>query len=103
MFESIKDRDEYSLDEIEGLSIYSNNVYTDILAKDISKANSILELYTNINGNDLYTIGDGENDICMLEISENSYTFDSSIDSVKKSAKYIYQSIDEILDEINRV
>lgn len=102
VFDSIKDRDNYSLDEISNLSIYSNNIFTDILAYGISKATSLLKLYSNIGGEVLFTIGDGENDICMLEIVENSYTFDSSIESVKKSAKYIYKSIDKILDEINK-
>ena len=62
-----------------------------------------MKLYSNLNGNDLYTIGDGENDICMLKISENSYTFDTSVDSVKDSAKYIFHTIDEILNEINQI
>lgn len=101
VFDSIKDRNGYSLDKIDDLSVYSNNIFTDILVSGVSKATSILKLYSNINGDELYTIGDGENDICMLEIVENSYTFVSSVEIVKKSAKYIYQSIDEILNEIN--
>lgn len=101
VFDSIKDRNSYSLDKIDGLSVYSNNIFTDILANGISKATSILKLYSNINGDELYIIGDGENDICMLEIAENSYTFASSVEIVKKSAKYAYHSIDEILSEIN--
>lgn len=103
VFDSIEDRDRYSLDEISNLSVYSNNIFTDVLANGISKATSIMKLYSNLNGNDLYTIGDGENDICMLKISENSYTFDTSVDSVKDSAKYIFHTIDEILNEINQI
>lgn len=101
VFDSIEDRDAYSLDKLSNLSVYSNNIYTDISANNISKANSILKLFSYIKGDDLYTIGDGENDMDMLKVTENSYTFNSSLKCVKKSAKHIRQSIDEILDEIN--
>lgn len=80
---------------------FSNNMFTDILAAGVSKATAILGLFSKLNGDNLYTIGDGENDICMLEIAENSYTFKNSVEIVKRSAKEVCQSIDEILEIIN--
>lgn len=80
---------------------FSNNMFTDILAAGVSKATAILGLFSKLYGDNLYTIGDGENDVCMLEIAENSYTFKNSVEIVKRSAKEVYQSIDEILEIIN--
>lgn len=100
-FKSIEERKKYSFDKLRNLSIFSNGLYTDVSANHVSKSNALFELFSNINGNELYTIGDGENDICMLEMSHRSYTFNSSVDCVKKSATFICGSIDEILDKIN--
>ena len=60
-------------------------MFTDILAAGVSKATAILGLYSKLNGDNLYTIGDGENDVCMLEIAENSYTFRNCKKKCKRS------------------
>lgn len=101
VFDTIEDRRSYHLEESNDISVFSNNMFTDILAAGASKATAILGLFSKLNGDNLYTIGDGENDICMLEIAENSYTFKNSVEIVKRSAKEVCQSIDEILEIIN--
>lgn len=101
VFDTVEDRMSYHFEENKEISVYSNNIFTDILSGGVSKATAILGLFSKIKGDNLFTIGDGENDICMLEITENSYTFTNSLEIVKNSAKKICRSIDEILQIIN--
>ena len=74
-FDSIAQRKQYTFDQIENINVFHNSRYTDILAKDISKASELLKLFYQLKAEQLYTIGDGENDICMLQCTDNSFTF----------------------------
>ena len=71
-FDSIAQRKQYTFDQIENINVFHNSRYTDILAKDISKASELLKLFYQLKAEQLYTIGDGENDICMLQCTDNS-------------------------------
>ena len=64
-FDSIAQRKQYTFDQIENINVFHNSRYTDILAKDISKASELLKLFYQLKAEQLYTIGDGENDICI--------------------------------------
>lgn len=100
-FDTIEQRKQYDFQSIPGIDVFSNFVYTDIVPVGISKASKLLALYDQLHGDRLFTIGDGDNDRCMLECCEDSYTFAHVEDSVKKSAKRIMNTIDDILDDIN--
>ena len=47
----------------------------------------------------LYTIGDSYNDIPMLEMTENSFTFVSSPEAIKKSAKNVVENFAESVNK----
>ena len=86
--------------------VHINNWYVDIVPPKISKADSILWLISVFLKDSSYrlaSIGDGINDICMFEISQMSYTFPSSNDKVKESAKeivsYVYEAVEKELSE----
>ena len=49
-----------------------------------------------------YTIGDGENDICMLQCTDNSFTFNHVETVIKNSAQYHFDIIEQILAFINQ-
>ena len=71
--------------------------YCDITSKEVSKENAVIEIckYLNLNNNEIITIGDGENDISMLELTQNSYAMGNAIEKVKASAKHITLTNDE--------
>lgn len=80
-----------------------NEFFVDIIASGCSKGTGLKQLLEieNKEIDDLYTIGDSFNDISMLDITENSYTFNRAEEEVKKHAKnnvdYIYEVVNEIL------
>lgn len=100
-FDSVAQRKQYSFAQIEDIAVFHNTIYTDILAKDISKASELLKLFKQLKGDELYAIGDGENDICMLQCTDNSFTFNHVEAIVKNSARYHFDTIEEILVAIN--
>ena len=71
--------------------------YCDITSKEVSKGNAVIEIckYLNINTNEIITIGDGENDISMLALTQNSYAMGNAMEKVKASAKHITLTNDE--------
>ena len=71
--------------------------YCDITSKEVSKGNAIIEIckYLNLNTNEIITIGDGENDISMLALTQNSYAMGNATEKVKASAKHITLTNDE--------
>ena len=71
--------------------------YCDITSKDVSKGNAVIEIckYLNLNTNEIITIGDGENDISMLELTHNSYAMGNAIEKVKATAKHETLTNDE--------
>lgn len=101
-FDSIAQRKQYTFDQIENINVFHNSRYTDILAKDISKASELLKLFYQLKAEQLYTIGDGENDICMLQCTDNSFTFNHVETVIKNSAQYHFDIIEQILAFINQ-
>ena len=71
--------------------------YCDITSKEVSKGNAVIEIckYLNLNTNEIITIGDGENDISMLALTQNSYAMGNAMEKVKASAKHITLTNDE--------
>ena len=55
-FDSIAQRKQYTFGQIENINVFHNTRYTDILAKDISKASELLKLFYQLKAEQLYTI-----------------------------------------------
>lgn len=75
----------------------SKNYYCDITSKKVSKGNAVQKIceYLKIKPEEIVTIGDGENDISMFEITPNSVAMGNSLKTVKEKAKYETTSNDE--------
>ena len=85
-FDSIAQRKQYTFGQIENINVFHNTRYTDILAKDISKASELLKLFYQLKAEQLYTIGDGENDISMFQEFPCSYAMINGVDALKELA-----------------
>lgn len=98
--EKIKER----LYELLGddLSMFRNQYFIDIMPKGCSKGNGLREVLRleNKELKDLYTVGDSLNDISMLEITENSYTFNRAEEIIKDIANNHIDFVHEIVDKI---
>lgn len=90
----------------ELLDIYLSGPYTlNIVPKGVSKKASI-EYVSEILGtkmDEIATIGDSPNDICMLEGFKYSFVMNDARDSVKKVANYKAKNVKEALDIINKI
>lgn len=75
----------------------SNHYYCDITSLGASKGRAIKMLceYLELENSEIIAIGDGENDISMFEITDNSIAMKNATDEVKKKANYITDSNDE--------
>lgn len=69
----------------------------DIISKDINKVMGIYKIleYYNINKEDILAIGDGQNDIEMMEECANSVAMGNSIQKIKDLADFVTSDIDE--------
>lgn len=85
----------------------SKNYYCDITSKKVSKGNAVKRIceYLKIKPEEIITIGDGENDISMFEITPNSIAMGNSSKQVKEKAKYETKSNDEngVAKVLNRI
>lgn len=68
-------------------SNYAYHINEKFVNKSFGLSNALKDL--NLSSNEVVAIGDSETDISMFELCENSVTFKSSSDKVKKTAKYI--------------
>ncbi|WP_339023197.1 Cof-type HAD-IIB family hydrolase [Spiroplasma endosymbiont of Crioceris asparagi] len=72
----------------------------EVIHKDVSKAHGINMILQHANANvsmdDIYTSGDGENDIEMLAITKNSFAMEKASDNVKKHAQHVIKFVREI-------
>lgn len=99
-FETVEQRISFDI-ELNDVDVFYNHRYMDIVPKGVSKAVVLLDLYKELHGEELYTIGEGENDIYMLEYTNNSFTFHHVEGMVKNSANHIVHHIDDVLKKIN--
>lgn len=74
----------------------------DIIPRNASKANGILELckHYQIAKEDVYVVGDSENDISMFTVTDNSYCIDHAEEKVKNSATHVVASVSEMIESI---
>lgn len=75
----------------------SSVYYCDINSKLVSKGEAVEALcnYLKISKQEIITIGDGENDISMFNITPNSVAMENALPNVKESAKYVTSTNDE--------
>lgn len=72
-------------------------LFMDINPKGGNKKLGIQKMleYYSISPDEIMTIGDGENDISMLELAQYSVAMGNASDEVKSHAKYITSSVDQ--------
>lgn len=110
-----------NIDELGRMEIYYKVEFDDILdvylsgpntlnivPKHISKRNGIKHVcdILEVNLDEIATIGDSPNDICMLDGFKYSFAMEDARDEVKKSANYSANSVKEaikIIEKINGV
>ena len=96
----------YKSEFSEVCDIYLSGPYTlNIVPNHVSKRHGIehiCEKY-NINLNEVATMGDSPNDICMLKDIKYSFAMDKSNKDVKESASYIVNSVRDGIEKIKKI
>ncbi len=88
-------------DEVEalpGVAVTSAvDFEVEAVPEGVSKATALLELCEaeGIDPENVFCMGDGENDACMLEVSGISVAMGNACEATKKAARYITDSCDE--------
>ncbi|WP_348664624.1 HAD-IIB family hydrolase [Dubosiella newyorkensis] len=90
----------YSRDDT--IHLVQNGKYVDIVPKGTSKSSALLKLSEKMHINNLFTIGDSENDLDLLSCSPQSYSFHHCPNEVKSHATQCFETIEEVLDTICR-
>lgn len=88
----------------EYIEAYQNNQHIDLAAKGCSKGNGIkvIQEYFQLTDHEIHAIGDSWNDLPMLDIVENSYTFTYAHSDVQKHAKTIVKTLADCIKDIER-
>lgn len=75
----------------------SRNYYCDVASSKVSKGNAVKAVceYFEIKPEEIVTIGDGENDLSMFELTPNSVAMGNSLLEIKEKANYVTASNDE--------
>lgn len=75
----------------------SRNYYCDVASSKVSKGNAVKAVceYFQIKPEEIVTIGDGENDLSMFELTPNSVAMGNSLPEIKEKANYVTASNDE--------
>ena len=101
-------------DDLEGYKTYLRSKYPDInivssdkdaidiQAHDASKGKAMREVIgrLKVSFDDVYVIGDSENDIPMFEVTEHSYCIENGDDIAKNSANHLVGSVHELIDSL---
>lgn len=75
----------------------SRNYYCDVASVKVSKGNAVKAVceYFQMKPEEIVTIGDGENDLSMFELTPNSVAMGNSLPEIKEKANYVTASNDE--------
>lgn len=75
----------------------SRNYYCDVASVKFSKGNAVKAVceYFEIKPEEIVTIGDGEYDLSMFELTPNSVAMGNSLPEIKEKANYVTASNDE--------
>lgn len=90
----------------EVLDVYlSSQITLNIVPKKVSKRSSIEKVceITGCSIDEVMTIGDSANDICMLDGVKYSVAMDSARDDVKEHASYVAPSVAKAIDLIEEL
>lgn len=90
----------------EVCDIYLSGPYTlNIVPNHVSKRHSIEYICkkNNINLDEIATMGDSPNDICMLENIKYSFAMSKSNEDVKESASYVVNSVKDALEIVKKI
>ena len=84
------------------IEAYQNNQHIDLVAKGCSKGNGIkiIQDYFQLDLNDIYGIGDSWNDLPMLDVIENGYSFIYAPVQVQRHAKTILETLADCIKDI---
>lgn len=74
--------------------IYTHEQWLEILPKKASKSQAIQQLKSLLNCDRLVVFGDGQNDIDMFEIADESYAVENAVNELKEIATDIIDSND---------
>lgn len=80
----------------KNISVYANVYSVDISAKGISKATGIKKLLELSKADEVFVIGDGHNDVPMVE-EYNGYTLEHGADELKNIAKKVLKNLKEFM------
>lgn len=75
--------------------IYSGEQWLEIMPREATKANAILQLKKVLNCDKLVVFGDGKNDIDMFEIADESYAVANAVEELKEIATAVIGSNEE--------
>lgn len=81
------------------LACHLNTVYLDIVPPFLSKGTGVQELLKLVNVDKSYAIGDANNDLSMLKVVDEPYTFDYANKEVQAVAKHIVSYVYEIFEK----
>lgn len=84
------------------VEVYRNQCYVDIVPRSCSKGNALLKILDieNIDSSELYTIGDSFNDLSMINITKNDYTFNRADNKLKEYTNNLVDNFYELADII---
>lgn len=82
-------------DEVDA---YQNIDSIDVVYKGCSKGAAILKLKELFNIEKIAGIGDSYNDLPMLNVADQAFTFHTSPEDIKKKANYVVSSVKEAID-----
>lgn len=87
---------------IDSVVAYPNNFVVDVVPAGVSKATGMefVSGYSGVDEKDIYTIGDGYNDIPLMEYGMNGYVMFTADEEVKMHAQKEYNSIHELIEEL---
>lgn len=84
----------------DNVQAFRNGPYVDIVKRGVSKAAALRKLAGRYEVERLFTIGDGLNDIPLLDCAKDSYSFAHCPDEVKAHARTIHTKIEDVLEDI---
>lgn len=74
--------------------IYSKSQWLEIMPKETTKSNAVLQLKKLLNCDRIIAFGDGLNDIDMFKIADECYAVSNAVDELKEIATSIIESND---------
>lgn len=83
-------------------AVMTNTYLLEVLNKNSSKGKAIRSIVNkyNINPNDVYVVGDNENDVSMFNEFSNSFVMNTAKEHVKAQANFMVNLVGDVIDSI---